>query len=68
MTNGDYIRSMTDEELAEAIALNMFFNCSVCPEDKRLSDNPLDDACDERCTKHCMEWIGHQYEGGDKDE
>lgn len=47
MTNGDYIRSMTDEELAEAITLNMFFNCVICPEDKRLSDNPLeDDACD----------------------
>lgn len=69
MTNGDYIRSMTDEELAEAITFNMFFNCVICPEDKRLSDNPLeDDACDGRCTKHCMEWLKEPYEGGDKDE
>lgn len=68
MTNGDRIRSMTDEELAEAIALNMFFNCSVCPEDKRLSDNPLICKCDEQCTKHCMEWLKQPYAGGDDNE
>ena len=58
MTNADRIRAMTDEELAKCI-FEIGFDCHLCSEHERLSDNPLlrHEKCDEKCTEHCLEWL-----------
>lgn len=45
-TNGDYIRSMSDEELAEYIL--------------KKSDNPMYEICDDVC-ECCSEWNKDDY-------
>ena len=58
VTNADRIRAMTDEELAKCI-FEIGFDCHLCSEHERLSDNPLlrHEKCDEKCTEHCLEWL-----------
>ena len=58
MTNADRVRAMTDEELAKCI-FEIGFDCHLCSEHERLSDNPLlrHEKCDEKCTEHCLEWL-----------
>ena len=48
MTNGEYIRSMADEELAEVLIL-----CRYCS----LKEN---DNCDGNCHQHIKEWLGQE--------
>lgn len=63
-TNADRIRAMSDEELAECI-FEIGFDCHLCSEHERLSDNPFlrHEKCDEKCTEHCLEWLQQQAEG-----
>lgn len=58
MTNADRIRAMSDEELAKCI-FDIGFDCHLCSEHERLSDNPLlrHEKCDEKCTEHCLKWL-----------
>lgn len=58
MTNSDRIRAMSDEELAKCL-FEIGFDCHLCSEHERLSDNPLlkHEKCDEKCTEHCLEWL-----------
>ena len=44
MTNGEYIRSMADEELAEVLTL-----CCYC--------SLQGDECDVKCHQHIKEWL-----------
>lgn len=54
MTNADRIRAMTDEELAELLCNGKnTFRCYVCPVEQ----------CDDKCEKHCMEWLKQPKEG-----
>ena len=64
MTNADRIRAMSDEEMAKCI-FEIGFDCHLCSEDERLSDNPFlrHEKCDEKCTEHCLEWLRHPAEG-----
>ena len=57
-TNADRIRAMSDEELAKCI-FEIGFDCHLCSEHERLSDNPLlrHEKCDEKCTEHCLKWL-----------
>lgn len=56
-TNYDRIKAMTVEEMADYFAY--MFDCNLCPEQQRLSDNPLleDERCDNNCMKHCKQWL-----------
>lgn len=56
-TNADRIRAMSDEELAAF--LDTWGCCHHCIEHERLSDNRWfsDERCDEKCVKHCLEWL-----------
>ena len=57
-TNADRIRAMSDEELAEHLH-DIGWDCHLCAEHKRLDNEPLlrDEKCDEKCVKHCLEWL-----------
>ena len=57
MTNYDHIKAMSVEEMADYFAY--MFDCNLCPEQQRLSDNPLleDERCDNNCMKHCKQWL-----------
>lgn len=60
ITNADRIRAVSDsdEELAKCI-YEIGFDCHLCSEHERLSDNPLlrHEKCDEKCVEHCLEWL-----------
>lgn len=58
MTNADRLRAMSDEEMAKRIC-EIGFDCHLCYEHERLSDNPFlrHEKCDEKCTEHCLEWL-----------
>lgn len=64
MTNADRIRAMTDEELANCL-YEIGFDCHLCSEHERLSDNPFlrYEKCDEKCTEHCLKWLQQPAEG-----
>jgi hypothetical protein len=52
-TNGDRIRSMTDEELVDLLVNGRHtFRCYNCA--------PFE--CDDNCEKHCMEWLKEPVE------
>lgn len=63
-TNADRIRAMSDDEMAKCI-FEIGFDCHLCSENERLSDNPLlrNEKCDEKCTEHCLEWLQQPEEG-----
>lgn len=50
MTNGEYFRSMTDDELAEYLPL-----CCCC--------SVFTKECDGKCTQHIAEWLGQEKAG-----
>ena len=58
ITNFDRIKLMSVDELAYFLTED-FWSCNECPEDERLSDNPLlkGNSCDMECKKHCKEWL-----------
>lgn len=62
-TNSDRIRSMTDEELAKFITEDRW-DCNDCPFGQENMDNPFATKCDNKCFKHCLEWLKkeHNYE------
>lgn len=57
MNNYDRIKQMNIDEMAEW--LSNTFDCNLCVENERLSDNPLlqYEKCDDNCIKHCKEWL-----------
>lgn len=57
ITNADRIRAMSDEELAKF--LECFGLCHHCTEHHRLGDFRIyaDEKCDEKCERHCLEWL-----------
>ena len=55
MTNGDYIRSMSDNELVKILD-----SCSYCS-----IHNAKD--CDGKCQEHMMEWIKQEIKDGDQE-
>ena len=57
MTHYDYIKQMNINEMA--YYLSNMFDCNLCSEHQRLSDNPLlmDEGCDDNCINHCKEWL-----------
>ena len=57
MTNYDRIKAMSVEDMADYFAY--MFDCNLCSEQQRLSDNPLleDERCDNNCMKHCKQWL-----------
>lgn len=63
-TNADRIRAMTDEELA-AYLVDIGFDCHLCSEHRRLDNEPLlrNEKCDEKCEKHCLDWLKQPEEG-----
>lgn len=70
VTNADRIRAMTDEELA-AHLVDIGFDCHLCSEHRRLDNEPLlrNEKCDEKCEKHCLDWLKQPAEGdGDGNE
>lgn len=59
-TNGDRIRSMSDEELAEKITDEMHGNiwCEIaCSE--------MDYVCDGACEQHVLEWLKENVRDGE---
>ena len=58
MTNGDKVRQMTDEELAERFAPHML--CRICPKPLRVSCTKDD------CIKYALKWL--KQEARDDDE
>lgn len=54
MTNGDKIRSMTDDELA--IAWSNFYGCSDCPCFNECEDEELN------CAWHVRNWLQKEVE------
>lgn len=50
MTNGDMLRSMTDEELVQFICAGSDF-CDVCEH------NLEDTCCNENCMKTVLSWL-----------
>lgn len=54
MTHGEYIRSMTDKELAEVLPL-----CCCC--------SAFNKECDAKCTQHIEEWLGQEIGQETKD-
>ena len=65
-TNADRIRAMSDEELAKCI-YEIGFDCHLCSEHERLSDNPFlcNEKCDEKCVQHCLEWLKQPPKDGE---
>lgn len=49
-TNGDFIRSMNDEQLAEWMHAHMEGNCTVCPANSK--------PC---CKDWLVEWLGAEF-------
>lgn len=50
MTNADYIRNMSDEELA-----NLLFVHFICPPEGKC---PIEDECDgSKCKHHIRKWL-----------
>lgn len=62
MTNYDRINQMSIEEMADFF-VNMF-DCNLCSEHERLSDNPLlsNETCDNDCINHCKQWLEQEVE------
>lgn len=57
MTNGDRIRAMSDEELAEIVVSSFGspFNCRRCEEEP---NSPFGvPSCDAKCMEHCLNWL-----------
>ena len=63
ITNGDKIRSMSDEELAKFITEDRW-DCNECPSGQENMDNPFGSKCDNQCIKHCSEWLKTGVENG----
>lgn len=59
MTNGERIRSMTDEELAKMYDdfSGFVYDCNCCPSSLSLLN------CDNKCKEHCVEWLRKEYSG-----
>lgn len=58
MTNGDRLRAMSDEELAEMMVFGAgAFGCGVCRE-------PSSEECDLNCDERCLEWLRKPVEEG----
>lgn len=61
MTNGNILRAMSDEELAQVIGFN---ECKdekyqyECPKSKSGSAH-----CDGECRKHFLEWLKQEVRG-----
>ena len=64
-TNADRIRAMNDEELA-AYLVEIGWDCNLCSECERLSDNPLlrNEKCNEKCEQHCLDWLQQPVKDG----
>ena len=58
-TNGDAIRAMTDEELAEWFGGSESF----CPTG--YSESLACDACPETCTAHWLDWLKQEVDNDD---
>ena len=57
-TNADRIRNMSDEELAQMLAVGRgTFNCFECPENG-------DEECSTKCDERCLEWLQQPAEEG----
>ena len=50
MTNGDMLRSMTDEELMQFICNDSDF-CDICEHNRE------DTCCNENCQKTVLKWL-----------
>lgn len=57
MTNGDKIRSMTDEELAKWIESTEFFECNMCVHLIGSSE-----CKEENCIKAAFDWLKQEAE------
>lgn len=53
-SNGDHVRDMTDEALAEF--LDSFAVCKVCSEREKLEKSEGEN-CDGECEQHLLEWL-----------
>ena len=62
MINYEKIKQMSIEEMSDFF-VNMF-DCNLCSEHERLSDNPLvsNETCDNDCIKHCKQWLEQEIE------
>ena len=58
-TNGDVIRRMSEEELADLLT-DWDFCSDVCS--LQYSDNPLVGKCPENCKEQAMEWLQQPVE------
>lgn len=58
MTSGDRIRQMTDEELAERMAIEM--DCNICPLQS-------DKGCDGNCELGALMWLKQEENVNESD-
>ena len=49
MTNGDYIRSLSDYDLADVLETCYYCYCALSG-----------DECDDNCQQHIAEWLGQE--------
>ena len=65
MTNYEYIKQMSVEEMG--MNFHDSFDCHLCREHHRLSDNPLlkHEKCDEKCEQHLKEWLEREVDDND---
>ena len=52
MTNGDFVRSLTDEKLAEVLYETL--GCDACPKNRA--------ACDFECVPNIEEWLKQEVQ------
>ena len=63
MTNGDKIRAMTDDELAEEICVRLSEDCLMCPV--LQADCPVwDETKNVECKDAMLDWLEQEVEDG----
>lgn len=66
MTNGDRIRSMTDEELAEFLNRVQEFPCEACCGNLQWCRR--NNAPEPICQRHYLDWLQQPAEEGSTDD
>ncbi len=61
MTNGERIRNMTDEELAEWLDNEASFTCNIC-----IRENEKSSCADYMCVEGVAKWLKQEVQKDDK--
>lgn len=62
MTNFEWLKSLSIEQLAKAIDEDLF-DCYDCPQHIEAADHPFlkDGHCDNNCRKYIEEWLKKEH-------